>query len=207
MSNLLFIVALFLWPQGDFTHFNYCVENSRGPWELQCFKLNPEGNGRFEFVQRGADLVTVKVRLSAEVADEFLKLLAGTRYLAEGADYESNRTVANLGTKKLKLEGPGGSREAEFNFSSRQEVRRLVVFFDRLIAQELLMSDIDVALQFDRLAIPKKLEQIEKDLRRRRIVDPKRLVPILNRISDDDRLLNFARETAVRLKKEIEKRN
>ena len=203
MPNAILITLLLLLPQSNFATFSYCVEN-RGPWELQCFELDPAGKGTFKFIPRDADLIEVEVELSADVAAEFVKLLADTDYLAEGADYESGRNVANLGEKKLTLNGPTGVREAEFNFSTRREVTKLSSFFDRLIAQELLMLDIDLALQFDRLAIPKKLEQIEKDLRARRVADAKRLIPVLERIAGDRRLVNFARETANRLKRQIE---
>ena len=204
MSNAILIALMLLLPQGDFTRFSYCVENTRGPWELKCFELDPAGKGTFKFIPRDADLIEVEVELSAGVGAAFVELLADTSYLADGADYESGRKVANLGTKKLTLEGPTGVRAAEFNFSTRREVTKLVSFFDRLIVQELLMFDIDLALQFDRLAIPKKLEQIEKDLRARRVADAKRLIPVLDRIAGDRRLVNFARETAIRLKRQIE---
>ena len=204
MPNAILIALLLLLPQSDFTSFSYCIENTRGPWELQCFELDPAGKGTFKFIPRDADLIEVGVELSADVAAEFVKLLADTSYLADGADYESRRKVANLGTKKLTLNGPTGVRSAEFNFSTRREVTKLVSFFDRLIVQELLMFDIDVALEFDRLAIPKKLEQIEKDLRARRVADAKRWIPVLDRIAGDRRLVNFARETANRLKRQIE---
>ena len=204
MTNAILIALLLLQPQSDFTSFSYCIENTRGPWELQCFELDLAGKGTFKFIPRDADLIEVGVELSADVAAAFVELLADTSYLADGADYESGRKVANLGTKKLTLNGPTGVRAAEFNFSTRREVTKLVSFFARLIVQELLMFDIDVALQFDRLAIPKKLEQIEKDLRARRVADAKRLIPVLDRIAGDRRLVNFARETANRLKRQIE---
>jgi len=82
-----------------------------------------------------------------------------------------------------------------------------VSFFDRLIAQELWVFDVDVALQFDRLGIPKRLEQIEKDLRAKRVADARRLIPVLEKIAADSRLVNFARATAARLKKQIEDNN
>ena len=204
MSNVFLFVLLFFLPQSSFTNFSYCVENVRGPWELRCLELDPDGKGTFKFIPRSANPVDVGVELSTEVAREFTELLADTEYLAYGADYESGKKVADLGTKRLLLEGPMGRREAKFNFSTRRDVKKLGSFFDRLIVQELLMFDIDIALQFDRLAIPKKLDRIEKDLRAKRVADVKRLIPVLERIESDRRLVNFARENAARLRKQIE---
>ena len=145
--------------------------------------------------------------MSDDVAEDFVRLLADTDYLAEGEDYESGRNVANLGVKTLTLEAPSGRRQAVFNFSTIREVSKLVSFFDLLINQELLVFDIDVALQFDRLAIPRKLDQLEKNLRAKRVADARRLIPILDKIAADTRLVNFARTTATRLKKQIEDNN
>lgn len=207
MSNFFLVLLFLIQPQSDFTSFRYCVENARGPWQVRCVELDSEGEGRFNMTPRGAERVDLAVELSTEVAAEFIDLLEATNYLAYGDRYESNRNVADLGTKKLSLQGPMGLREAEFNFSTRREVKRLVVFFDNLIMQELLVLDIDIALQFDRLAIPKKLDQIEKQLRAKRVTDVKRLIPVLERIESDRRLVNFAREIAARLRREIEGRD
>jgi len=207
MSNIFLVLLFLIQPQSDFTSFRYCVENARGPWQVRCVELDSEGKGRFNMTPRGAERVDLAVELSTEVAAGFIDLLEATNYLAYGDRYESNRNVADLGTKKLSLQGPMGLREAEFNFSTRREVKRLVVFFDNLIMQELLVLDIDIALQFDRLAIPKKLDQIEKQLRAKRVTDVKRLIPVLERIESDRRLVNFAREIAARLRREIEGRD
>lgn len=207
MSNIFLVLLFVIQPQSDFTNFSYCVENARGPWQIRCVELDSAGKGRFNLTPRGAKQVDSVVELSTEVAEEFIDLLAATNYLASGDRYESNRNVADLGTKKLSLQGPMGLREAEFNFSTLREVKRLVVFFDNLIMQELMMFDIDIALQFDRLAIPKKLGLMERQLRAKRFTDEKRLIPVLERIESDRRLVNFAREIATRLRREIEGRD
>ncbi len=207
MINAILLSLLLFLPQAEFSGFSFCRENSRGPYELQCFELDSAGKGIFKFRERDADLVDIPVELSRDVAEEFVELLADTDYLADGEDYESNRKVANLGVKTLALDAPAGQRKAVFNFSTKREVSNLVSFFDRLIAQELWAFDVDIALQFDRLGIPKKLEQIEKDLRAKRVADARRLIPVLDKIAADGRLVNFARATAARLKKQIEDNN
>jgi hypothetical protein len=108
-----------------------------------------------------------------------------------------------LGLKKLLLEMPSGRREAVFNFSTLKEVTELGTFFDALINQETLLVDIDTALQFERLSIPKRLDQIENELKANRIADPQRLIPLLERIEKDQRLVNFARTHAGRLKQQL----
>jgi hypothetical protein len=200
---ILILVLLSFFPQDSFTRFTYCKESARGPYESQCVSLNPQGAGEARLKPRGDEELKIAFDLSAPGRDRFVALLAATNFLAAGAEYESNKRVADLGLKKLLLEMPSGRREAVFNFSTLKEVTELGTFFDALINQETLLVDIDTALQFERLSIPKRLDQIENELKANRIADPQRLIPLLERIEKDQRLVNFARTRAGRLKQQL----
>ena len=132
--------------------------------------------------------------------------LEATNYLAQGETYESNRKVADLGRKHLTIELPSEKRESVFNFSDRKEVMELSAFFDALINQETISFDVDNAIQFERLSIPKRLDQIENELKANRIGDPDRLIPMLEKIEADQRLMNYARTQAGKIKKQIQTR-
>ena len=203
MTLLALLLLVFL-PQNEFSQFTFCRENARGPFESQCIALNPAAKGEVRFKRREADMVNMEVQLSPAGKERFLAVVAATDNLANGATYESNRKVADLGLKRLTIELPAGRREASFNYSVRREVTELVTFFDNLINQETLGFDMNMALQFERLSIPKRLDQIEGELRSRRIADPHRLIPMLQKIESDQRLVNFARTRAARLREQIE---
>jgi hypothetical protein len=190
----------------DFSNFTYCRENSRGPYELQCVQLDSSAKGEVKFKRREADTVSVQIQLSQAGRDRFLAALAATNYLDQADTYESNRKVADLGRKRLTIEMPSGKREASFNFSERREVMDLSAFFENLINQETIGFDVDNAIQFDRLSIPKRLDQIENELRANRIADPERLIPMLDKIEADQRVMNYARTRAGKLKKQIQTR-
>jgi hypothetical protein len=64
--------------------------------------------------------------------------------------------------------------------------------------------DLDNAIQFERLSVPKRLEQVENELRANRIGDPERLIPILERIEKDQQIMNYARGNATRIKKQVQ---
>ena len=69
--------------------------------------------------------------------------------------------------------------------------------------EEMIAFEIDTMLQYDRLGIPKKLEHIGNELKSNRISDPERLVPILGKIQADQRLVNYARAIAGKMKEDI----
>ena len=63
----------------------------------------------------------------------------------------------------------------------------------------------DLALKYDRLGIPKKLDELERNLTAKRIVDPERFAPVLEKIYQDQSLMNLARTEAKKILSKIEK--
>lgn len=206
MTNLVLAATLsLLAPQTDgFDRFSFCRENPLLEYSLQCFDLDVEGKGVFSFTPQGAETVKVPFEFSVNGVGRFLELLRETDYLVEGDRYESGRRVANMGIKTMVAEGSWGRREAVFNYSTMDEAADLSTFFERLIVQEMLLFDMDIALQFDRLGVPERLELIEREIRSDRLPDPGRVIPMLERVASDNRLVNFARTNATRLKEELE---
>ena len=190
----------------DFSSFTFCRENSRGPFELQCVQLDSQAKGEVKFKRRGADTISAAIQLSPPARDRFNAVLNATGNLNGAETYESGRKVADLGRKRLTLVTAQGTKEATYNFSVRKEVTELTAFFDALINQETIGFDLENAIQFERLSVPKRLDQIENELKSNRIADPDRLILLLEKIEADQRLMNYARNQAGRIKKQIQTR-
>ena len=203
---IAFASLLFAFTLADFSSFTFCKENSRGPYELQCVQLDSEAKGEVKFKRREADTISVQIQLSPSARDRFISALSATNYLEGGETYESRRKVADLGRKRLTLETSSGKREATYNYSDHKPVMDLTAFFDALINQETMGFDMDNAVQFERLSIPKRLDQIANELKSNRIADPERLIPMLEKIEADQRLVNYARTQANRIKQQIQAR-
>jgi hypothetical protein len=202
---MIVAALLFSWlALADFSSFTYCHDNTRGPYESQCVQLDAEGKGEIKFKRRQAETVTLPMQLSAPAREKFLSLLAATNYLDHPETFESGRKIANLGAKRLTIELPSVKREGTFNFSMRKDITDLSSFFEALLNQETLAFDLSNAMQFERLSIPKRLEQVQNELRSNRIADPERLIPVLDRIEKDQQILNYARTEAGKIKKQIE---
>lgn len=202
MISAAFVVSFLM--LADFSSFTYCHENTRGPYEVQCIQLDEEAKGEVKFKRRQAETVNVPIQLSPAGRDRFLSVLSATNYLDHPETFESGKKIADLGAKRLTIEMPSGKREATFNFSMRKDVTDLATFFEGLINQETLGFDIANAMQFERLSIPKRLEQVENELRSNRIADPERLIPMLEKIEADRQIMNYARTQAGKIKKQIQ---
>jgi hypothetical protein len=188
----------------DFSSFTYCHDNTRGIYEMQCVQLDSEAKGEIKFKRRQAETVTQLIQLSPAGRERFASLLAATNFLDHPETFESGRKIADLGLKRLTIETPSGEREGTFNFSLRKDITDLSAFFEGLINQETLGFDIANAMQYERLSIPKRLEQVENELKANRIADPERLIPILEKIEADPQILNYARVQAGKIKKQIQ---
>jgi hypothetical protein len=204
---LLFVVAVL--PQETFVDFNFCRDAPREAESVHCVQLNPAGEGTFS-IRTGVDAVDTDddidelFVLSQSGLDQFMRLLEDTDYLLEAEEYESTRTVANLGRKTLRLEGEWGQREAAFNFTEHSDVNRLVTFMDGLVTQQLMLLDLEFTLQFDRLGLPTVLESLAEDLQDDRFPDPVAFVDPLRRVVADGRVVNYARSTAERMIEDLE---
>lgn len=200
MTLLLTLLFFLQPPQEVFTSFTYCRDYARGVYEAQCLDIRPDGSGDVRFKRRNSDENQIPLSLSTAGRDRVVALLAATNYLAGSADYESKRKVADLGRKRLSLEMPAGRRSAEFNYSEIKEVNQLATFCDALLNRERIILELDTALRVERLSVPERLDQIEKELRANQISDPKGLIAILEKVEQDQRVMNYARSHAQQLK-------
>lgn len=187
----------------DFTNFTYCHDNTRGPYESQCIRLDSEAKGEINFKRRDADNVNLPIELSAAAREKFLSLLAATNNLEKPETFESGRKIADLGVKRLTIELPSGKREGTFNYSLRKDITDLQGFFENLINQTTLGFDITTAMKFDRLSIPKRLDQLESEIKSNRIADSEGLIPLLEKIEKDQQIVNYARTHAGKIKSQI----
>ena len=186
-----------------FTKFTYCHDSTAGDFEALCIDLDSAAAGEARFKRRDDDDIRIAITLSPAGRTQFLGLIAATKYLENAANYESKKRVADLGKKRMTLEMPSGRREAEFNYSEMKDVNALVTFFEALIIQEALVIDLRWALQFDRLGIPERLDQLEKILKQGHIVDPRSMLDALALIDHDENIVNYARAHARDLSEKI----
>ena len=206
LLTVLFLAALPLFPQNkdSFNRFIYCREFPSGVYEKQCVDLKPDGTGESRFKPRGAqEMPPVPLTLSPQGREKLTSVIAATQNLKDREKYESKRRVANLGRKYLTLEMPGEKREAQFNYSDLKEVNALATFFDGLINQITIMQDIEAAARYERLSVPERLDNLENDLKIGRIGDPHGLIPALDKLILDERILEYARQHAQQMKSQI----
>ena len=126
-------------------------------------------------------------------------------FLESTENYQADKQFPHLGTMRLKMERDSLKRTAEFNWTNNKNASLLANEYRRLADQAILVFDIAVARESQPLNGPKLMDELELQMKRNGLSDPKQLVPLLQDISTDEHLPLIARNHALRLIKQIEK--
>jgi len=113
------------------------------------------------------------------------------------------RRIANLGQKTFRWQQGSETHEATFNYTLNVPANQLMQIFEGLARQEQHREILLRRMKYDRLGVNDALMQLETDLNRRAIPEPERLLPVLDEIANDSRILDVARERARSLAERI----
>jgi hypothetical protein len=173
--------------------------------EYNMVELDGTGRGTFQFKERNSESVVVGLELRPATVNTLLNLFARADFLNENKDFVSPRKVADMGMKTVRFEMGSRKREVSFNYTEDRGGQQLVNFFENLCLQEKTRFEIDLALKYDRLGIPKMLDELEKSMKANRIVAPERFTAVLDKIYQDESVINYARVEARKLLAEMQK--
>jgi len=165
-----------------------------------------EGRGRITFERMRQDTPIVEpLEFTATTLERLSGLWRSLNFLESTEDYQSEKQFPHLGTMRVTMDQEGKKRTAEFNWSKNKDAFDLVTEYRRIADQAILVFDISVARETQPLNGPKLMEEIEQQLKRNGLTDPKQLLPLLRDITSDEHLPLIARNHAARLIKKIDK--
>lgn len=106
------------------------------------------------------------------------------------------RRLANLGEKTFRYEKGAQGSEVTFNYTVNPTAQQLMQIFEGLGRQQEHVQLLEHRMRFDRLGVNDELLQIEIDLNRKFLPEPERLIPILESVANDTRVMEIARQRA-----------
>lgn len=190
----------------DTTRYSYEFTNPE--FLVRHIVIDHDGSGRgkitFEF-KSDETAIEEPIELSPNALGRVLSAWTALRFLESTENYQSERHYAHLGTMRLKMEHDSLKRIAEFDWTNNKTVSSLANEYRRVADQAILVFNISVARESQRLNLPKLMEELELQLKRNGLSDPQQLVPLLKDISTDEHIPLIARNHALRLIKKIEK--
>jgi len=116
---------------------------------------------------------------------------AAANNLQDGPNYENKRKVADLGTSTSRWRClPAPAKRVQL-FRPEGSETRFLSFFDGLLNQQGINVDMENAIRYERLSVPERLDQLDNEIKGGRIATSG-LVPLLDKIIQDDRVLQYA---------------
>lgn len=129
--------------------------------------------------------------------------MAATLKNFQGVDLDVKRKLANLGEKTLRFESGSQAHEVKYNYTLDPTAQQLQVTFEGLARQQEHLQILQHRMRFDRLGVNDALLKFEVDLNKKTIPEPERLLPALEQISADSRIVEIARHRARALMERI----
>jgi hypothetical protein len=166
--------------------------------------LHPDGSGHFHS-ERGnapaqdppvmeAPNVDRDIHLSQSFIEKVFR--EAQEHSPARADCESHLKVAFQGWKKLTYEGAGGRWSCEFNYSRDKQMQALGDTMIAVAATILEGARLEMLLQHDRLGLDKEMEYISDASSDGRLVQLCAIHDILERLADDDGVMERVRKRA-----------
>jgi hypothetical protein len=114
----------------------------------------------------------------------------------QGADLDVHRRVAYLGQKTFRWELGAQAYETQYNYTLDAKASDLQLVFEGLAQQQIDLATLEQRLRYDRLGVHDALRQFEANVNQGKLPEPERFLPVLDRIAEDSRLIEMARQRA-----------
>jgi hypothetical protein len=187
----------------------YSYEFTQPKFYVKHIVIEHDANGRgtVTFERLNEDIpVTEPLELSTDALARINAAWQGLRFLESDEDYQSNKQFPHLGTMKIGMERGDRKRVAEFNWTNNRDAEKIISEYRKAADQAILIFDIGIARENQPLNAPKLMEMMESLLKRDGLSDPRQLLKLLQDISTDEHVPLIARNHALRLIKQIEKK-
>ena len=201
---VLLLLSTYLRGAGQPSRVVWQKDLNRGYLEIHRIEIRGDGKAKYEFKQDEGATIEVDFQLKFHTVGSLLEMFTQADFLNEAKDFVSLRQVADTGTRTIRLESGSRIREVVFMHTEDKTLREIADFFDQLSRQERSLFEMNLALKHDPLGVPKQLELLEQNLRRKKLIDPERFILVLKKILADSSLMNLARKQARRLLSEID---
>lgn len=164
------------------------------------------GKGKITFQRQEFDeMVTDPIELSPGTMEKLRTAFANLNFLESTESYQYEKDYPHMGNVAITVKKDSKSRTAKYNWTTNTDAKVLMDTY-RGIGQEYIWRfEINLAADMQPLQTPSLMDAITMYVNRNEIPDPPHLIPILTKLSTDERMPLMARNRAAKLIKEIEK--
>lgn len=165
------------------------------------------GKGKISFLKDGFDeMLTDPIALSSATLATISEAVTALNFLGSTEEYQHSRDYAHMGNTRFTMKKDGKERTVKFNWTDNKNAKALMDEYRKIGNEYTWRFEMSVGRENQPLQTPGLLDAIDSYIKRNEISDPPHLVPFLTELSTDERLPLIARNHALKLIKEIEKK-
>ncbi len=174
--------------------------------EYLSISVDSDGSGTYDGRKLNEAPQPRPLQLSAATTRRLFALAAELDHF-QSIELDSHKKVANLGLKTLTYEGESGKGQVEFNYTSNRDAQELVDLFEKVSSVEQHVAILEYGIKHDHLSLPGELLQIQIDLENKMLAEAELMVPQLEQIVRDPRLLHLAQVRAQNILQRLQSNN
>lgn len=163
--------------------------------EFVEIRISQSGKCTFDIRQLAETSAPEEFDVSRALRDKIFSLAADLNYFKD-QDLDVHRKIANLGEKTFRYEKDGQSSETKFNYTLNNAGSQLVQIFEGLTRQQDHLQTLRRTLKYDRLGVNDALMNLQEDFDNKLLPEPEVLLPVLEQIGNDTRVVEIARTRA-----------
>jgi hypothetical protein len=156
--------------------------------------ISLDQSGAATYAESKEDDDRENLQLEREVTSAIFDLAAKLDHFKR--PLESGLKVANMGAKTFRWENGGETSQSTFNYSQDESARLLQDWFERITESERAYLELDRATKHDRLGVHQAMLQIVSLWENKRLVGTAQMLPLLDRVANNEVFINMARERA-----------
>ncbi|MGB2666003.1 MAG: hypothetical protein WAK48_18510 [Candidatus Acidiferrum sp.] len=182
-------------PAGSSTFTYRRIFKSSTPEFIEIKIKDDTDTGSYEIRQLDEDPGATPFEISNSLRTKMFQLINQLNDF-KGLDLDVHRKIANLGEKTFRWEQGPEAYEVKFNYTVNPAATQLLQICEGLARQQELIDLLQRRMKYDRLGVDDALLQLETDLSKGVLPEPKRVLPLLDQIAADSRFVEIARQKA-----------
>lgn len=195
-----------------FDQSNRYLYEFEAPSNFQIRRIQIEhdenGKGKITFWEKDLDEeISEPIELSPTTLEKIKSLFQALNFLESTEEYQyQQRDYSHLGTTRITLKTPFKERSVQFNWTERKEAKELASEYRRISNQFIWQFEINLARENQPLNAPSLMNKLDAYLRLNEIADPLQMLPLLEELTNDERIPLIARNYAKKLAEKIKGR-
>jgi len=113
--------------------------------------------------------------------------------------FETKAKVAQTGKKTLSYRDGAKQSSTSLNYSDNPQMNQLIAIFQKISTTFELAQKLDFDIRFDKLGLDRDLKSLERLQTENQLYELQVISPMLERIANDNGIMNIARQRARRL--------